>query len=137
MGTAALFLLGTALGVRRTRLRQAPKRGLVLLSPEDYAVLCAVADRICPALGNGAPGALALGVPERIDAILAEAPAHVRRDVKSLLFIVENALVGALFLERARPFTQLSAAEQDTALSAMRRRRSCRTPRACRARSRA
>jgi hypothetical protein len=120
LGTAALLVLGTAIGARKTLLRQPPKQGLRLLSAAEYAVLCAAFDRICPALGNGAAGALALGVPERIDAMLAAAPGRVQRDVKSLLFIVENALVGALLLERVRPFTQLSAAEQDAVLNAMR-----------------
>lgn len=123
LGTAALLTLGTALAARKTLLRQLPKHGLQLLSAQEYAVLCAVADRICPALGAGVPGALALGVPEQIDAMLAAAPDYLQRDFKSLLFIVENALLGALMFERVRPFTQLSAAEQDAMLSSMRHSR--------------
>ena len=121
LGSAGLIVLGAVLGARKTLLRELPKSGLRVLSPQEYAVLSAVADRMCPALGPGAPGALALGVPATIDGMLAQAPARTLGDFKSLLFIVETALVGALLLERTRPFSQLSAAEQDAALDAMRR----------------
>jgi len=120
IGTAGLALLGGVLAARATRLRSLPARGLAVLTPEEYAVLCAIADRICPPAGQGAPGALALGVPATIDAFLAAGPEPLQRDGKTVLFTVENALVSALLLERTRPFTQLTAAEQDAALDAMR-----------------
>jgi hypothetical protein len=120
VGGAALALLGGVLAARGSRLRKPPARGLSLLTPQEYAVLCALADRICPAGGEGAPGALALDVPATIDAFLASGPESLQRDVKAVLFVVENALVSALLLERTRPFTQLDAAEQDAALYAMR-----------------
>ena len=89
LGTAGLTLLGGALAMRATRLRSLPARGLAVLTPEEYAVLCAIADRICPPLGKGAPGALALGVPATIDGYLAAGPGQLQRDVKTVLFIVE------------------------------------------------
>jgi hypothetical protein len=120
-GTVGIFVLGATLAARKTVVGAHANGALRVLSAEQYAVLSAVAERICPPPAPGAPGAAALGVAQSIDAMLAEKSALFQRDVKSVLWMVENALVSALFLERVRPFTQLSAAEQDATLDAMRR----------------
>lgn len=120
LGTAALALGGVTLGLRGTVMRAAPAHGLALLSLKEYAVLTAIAERICPAAGDGAPGATALDVAAMIDQRLATAEADVQGGIKLLLGIFENALTGALFGERLAPFTQLDAAAQDRVLAAWR-----------------
>ncbi len=117
---AVVFAGGAALALQKTQLRE-PTPSLKALDANAYAVLCALADRLCPALGEGAPGALALQVPEKLDAMLDAAPdASARAAVSGALMMLENALSGALFLERATPFTKLDAAAQDEVLSNMR-----------------
>ncbi|HEX5660434.1 MAG TPA: gluconate 2-dehydrogenase subunit 3 family protein, partial [Polyangiales bacterium] len=67
------------------------------------------------------PGALALKVPEKIDAMLHASPDPlVVGQFTGALGMLENALSGALFLERFRPFTGLDAAAQDAVLTDMR-----------------
>ncbi|MET0284494.1 MAG: gluconate 2-dehydrogenase subunit 3 family protein [Polyangiales bacterium] len=111
---------GAALALQKTQLRELTPK-LVALDASAYAVLCALADRLCPALGEGAPGALALQVPEQIDAMLLASPDEsVREQIVGALMMLENALSGALFLERFQPFTKLDAAGQDAVLAHMR-----------------
>jgi hypothetical protein len=120
LGTAGLVVLGGLLSARQTVLRQTPKQGLKVLTAAEYAVMSAIAARMIPPAGEGAPGALALDLPATLDAFVASGPAWLQKDFKALLWVVENALVGALMLERVTPFTQLSPDAQDRALEAMR-----------------
>lgn len=108
LGSVGLALQGSKLG--------APGKNLKVLSAQEYAVLAAIAERVCPAFGKGAPGATALDIAGKADALLAHAEADGKEGVKLALRVFENGLTGALFFERARPFTQLSAEEQDRAL---------------------
>jgi hypothetical protein len=121
LGSGVLALGGAAaLALQKSELRESPP-GLQALDAGAYAVLCALADRLCPALGEGAPGALALRVPEKIDAMLSAAPDPlVAQQVMGALAMLENALAGAVFLERFAPFTKLAAEEQDAVLTHMR-----------------
>jgi hypothetical protein len=121
LATGAIAFAGAAgLALQKSELR-APTPTLAALDAGAYAVLCAVADRMCPALGEGAPGALALRIPEKIDAMLHAAPdVQLREQVLRALTVLENALAGALVLERIAPFTKLDAASQDAALAHMR-----------------
>jgi hypothetical protein len=108
-----------ALALQKSKLRE-PTPKLAVLDPSAYAVLAALADRLCPALGAGAPGALALEVPATIDAMLEPADEPAREQLISALMLLENALSGALFGERFVPFTKLDAAQQDAVLADMR-----------------
>lgn len=120
IGTGVAAAGGVGLALRRTVLREAPAAGLKVLSEREYSVLAAVADRICPALGEGAPGATKLDVARKADEIFATLPQAVQKEFKILLGVFESALTGALFGERIRPFTQLSPEEQDEVLEAWR-----------------
>lgn len=98
-------------------LLQKPKphesANLTVLTSDEASVLAALADRLCPALGAGAPGALALGIVNQVDLMLQAADADAQRGIKVGLLLFDNALTGALSGERVRPFSQLSAADQD------------------------
>jgi len=117
IGTAVLALGGASLALRGTLMRATPAKGLHVLSAKQYSVLVAVADRICPAAGEGAPGATALGVAATIDRNLARAENDMQGAIKLLLDVFDNALTGALFGERLAPFSQLDAAAQDRLLA--------------------
>src|SRR3954465_5285905 len=86
-GTVGIFVLGATLAARKTVVGAHANGALRVLSAEQYAVLSAVAERICPPPAPGAPGAAALGVAQSIDAMLAEKSALFQRDVKSVLWM--------------------------------------------------
>lgn len=117
LGTAAFMLGGASLAMRRGVLVEPLPAGLRVLNHREYSVLTAIADRICPAMGEGAPGARALDVASMIDRRLAMSEADMQGAIKLLLNLFENALTGVLFGERFKPFTELDAAAQDRVLA--------------------
>lgn len=117
IGTAVLAVGGVSLALRGTLMRAKPAHGLHVFTTKEYSVLVAVAERICPAAGDGAPGATAIGVAATLDRNLAGAEKDIQGGIKLLLGVFENALTGALFGERFAPFTQLDAAAQDRVLA--------------------
>jgi hypothetical protein len=117
LGTAALALGGVGLALRQGVLMESLPAGLRVLNQREYSVLTVIADRLCPAMGEGAPGARALDVASMIDRRLASAEADMQGAIKLLLNLFENALTGALFGERFKPFTQLDPAAQDRVLT--------------------
>ncbi len=119
-GAALLALGGVGLGLQSTRLGPAPTEALLVLTAEEHAILAAVARRTCPQPGPDVPGADALGVGLLADRLLSRADPGTAADVKSVLALFENGLVGALFGERIRPFTQLEPEAQDAVLLAWR-----------------
>lgn len=86
------------------------------LDESEYAVLAAVAARLCPAFGPGAPGAAALDTATHADAMIANADPEVQKGVKIALRVFDNALTGVLSGERFKPFTELDAEAQDRVL---------------------
>ncbi|HWP35337.1 MAG TPA: gluconate 2-dehydrogenase subunit 3 family protein [Thermodesulfobacteriota bacterium] len=116
-GTAVVVLGGAGLALRRTLLREGPAGGLATLTPQEFSIFAAIADRVCPPGGEGAPGAAALEVARRADRLLATLDEPAQREFKLLLHLVESALVGFLFEGRLRPFTRLPPAEQDRVLA--------------------
>lgn len=116
VGVAVVALGGVGLAFQPTREGKVAGSKLLVLSPQEYAVLAAVAHRVCPPLGKGAPGATALDVAGKADALLAGADADGKQGLKLVLRVFENGLTGALFFERVRPFTQLSPEDQDQVL---------------------
>jgi hypothetical protein len=118
-GAAAVTAFGFILAKRETKRRDTPK-GLSVLDADQFAVLAAVAARLAPKLGEGAPGADALRIAEQAEALFAHTPPDVQQGLKVALGAVENALSGALFFERMTPFTQLSGEDQDRVLNQLR-----------------
>jgi hypothetical protein len=110
---------GLGLGLQKTLLR-AGTPPLKVLDPAEYAVLVAIADRLCPALGAGAPGASAVKLAEQLDGMLQRTDIEMQKGIKMALKLVDNALTGALTGERLVPFTKLSAEDQDRSLNGWR-----------------
>jgi hypothetical protein len=117
---ATLVTAGSvALALQKPR-PPAASRKLHVLTEGEAGVLDVLAERLCPAQGAGAPGAAALGMVAYIDGMLAFTSEEVRTGFKVALLLFDNALTGALFGERARPFSQLAAAEQERVLEGWR-----------------
>jgi hypothetical protein len=89
---------------------------LATFDPKEAAVLAALARRLCPPAGPGSPGADALGLVVLLDKALGTADEEVRKGLRVGLLIFDNALTGALFGERVRPFSQLDGAAQDAVI---------------------
>ena len=118
-GGGLLLFGGTLPFVFRTTLRGiAPRGPLRLLSPDEYAVLAAVAARIVP--GDGAdsrwPRAGALDCAGKVDALMATAHPDVGNDLRRLLRLCESGFLGTFTAGSPRPFTRAPAAEQDARL---------------------
>ena len=56
-GIGLVAISGTAIALRGTKLRAMPRGGLRVLSPAEYAILAAIAERVCPQPAPGVPGA--------------------------------------------------------------------------------
>lgn len=92
-----------------------PTRALHVISAAHFPVLAAATARIL----NGTtanPGEIAHRVDEALRFTFVEA----RADVDRLLGLLENALGGLLLRGSAKPFTLLTEAEQDAALTSWR-----------------
>jgi hypothetical protein len=118
-GLGVLVAGGVGLALQKTVLL-ADTPELKVLDPAEYAVLVAITDRVCPALGAGAPGGLALKVPALLDHILLDTDIEMQKGIKVALKLLDNALTGALTGERLVPFTKLSAAQQERSLNGWR-----------------
>lgn len=127
-GAALLAVGGAAIALQRSRLRALPGEALHVLTPQEYAVLAAIAERMLPrakpadtATGMPAvPGAQNIDVALLADRLLETVQSDVVDGIKLALGVIESGLTGALFFERVRPFTQLEATEQDRVLLAFR-----------------
>jgi hypothetical protein len=109
----SVLLAGAGIGLAKFpgRLTHKPRRGLRVLDEREFATLAAVTARVIQA-----PGGDPIEVAHRADEALAVQVPEVRHDVKQLLTLFENALAGALFDFRFKPFTRLDSAQQDAAL---------------------
>jgi len=131
IGGAALLLAAGAvpLALRKTQLRT-PKRPLRFFTEAEYSVFAAVADRV---LARGAaqvprelervlasrapaPSPAELDVAGKADAFLAPIDAASAKELKQLLALFDNALFSLLTGGPPRPFTRMTAAEQDAHL---------------------
>ena len=117
-GLALVGLSGTAIARRGTKLTPLPSDGLRILSPEEYAIVAAIADRVCPQLTANIPGPRALDIARQADRLFEHAEPDILSGLKTALHIFENGLTGAIFFERITPFTALSPAHQDRTLLA-------------------
>ena len=126
LGGGILVLGGTLpFAFRTTAVGRAPRRPLQLFSPEEHAVLAAVAARIGPGDGAGPkwPTADDLDCAGKIDALLAGVHPDVGNDFRRLLRLCESSVAGALLAGSPRPFTRATPAEQDARLEAWRHSR--------------
>jgi hypothetical protein len=116
VGGAVLALGGgTALFLRPGKEWALPAEGLQVLSPREYAVVMALAERMVPT-GADWPSLDAMKVGVNADQILSRAQESSIKEMKQLLNLFENALPNLLFGGRLSPFTQMSGPEQDEVL---------------------
>lgn len=121
LGVVGLSSVGLAL--QRTHIEAVPEEGLEVLSSAEYAILSAVAARLCPAPGPGVAAPESVDVALLADRLFVRADEDAQKGLKMALAIVESGLVGAIALERVRPFTQLSPEGQARALEWLRQSR--------------
>lgn len=125
IGLGVIGLASVGLVVQRTRLIPVPKDGLRVLTPEQYAIFSAMAQRCCPQAVRqpGKPAVRGAG-PDDLDvALLADrlleyADDDARSGMALALAVLESNVAGALFFERTAPFTQLTPEDQDRVLMA-------------------
>ena len=128
-GGVLLAVAGSVpLALRKTRLRE-PRTKLRFFTAAEYSIWAAVADRVLATdataataepeqIGTAgtAPSPADIDVAGKADAFLAPLPASDAKDLKQLLALFDNALFSFVSGGPARPFTQMSAAEQDAHL---------------------
>lgn len=91
-----------------------------MLTLDEHAIVTAIGESSCPRPGPDVPGAAALDLGSIADRFLARADRAQVDDVKLVLALFESGLVGAVFFERTRPFTQLAPPDRDRVLEAWR-----------------
>lgn len=123
LGGALVALSGVGLSFQQTRRGDATPEGLQVFSADEFAILIAVADTLCPRRGSDFPSASELGIPQKSDALFARADADLQQGFKLALRMIEHPLTGALFGERLVPFTHLDAEGRTAALRAFRESR--------------
>ena len=114
-----LLALGGAgwLLTRKTRLPPELLGPLRVFSPEEGAVLAAVAERLVPErTGFPRPGVLRLA--SRMDEVAAMAHPATQVELRRLVRLFESALAGLLLDGQARLFTTSTPAQQDRRLGA-------------------
>lgn len=119
-GAAILGLGGVGLSLYPTRRATPVTAWLRVLSEDEHAIVAAIARRICPAPGPDVPGADAVEVALQADRLLERTDPEAVAGLKTVLALFESALTGAVFFERAQPFTHLSDEAQDAVLCAWR-----------------
>jgi Gluconate 2-dehydrogenase subunit 3 len=119
-GLAGVALLaaggGTWFATRATR-PVASLPPLQVFSPQEAAVLLAIADRLVPER-PGFPPPRQLGLAARMDAIAAMAHPATQGELRQLVRLFESALSGLLLDGQPTLFTTSSPAQQDRRLSA-------------------
>ncbi|HEX6243091.1 MAG TPA: gluconate 2-dehydrogenase subunit 3 family protein [Polyangiales bacterium] len=89
---------------------------LSTFTPAEAGTLAALARRLCPSDGPGAPGADGLDLVTLLDQTLAPLDDELKQQLKLGLTLFDNAFTGALFGERVRPFSQLDGTAQDAVI---------------------
>lgn len=116
LGGAILTLGGgISLAAWPTKKSYPPRRALACLDERRFAILAAIAARTVRA-----EGADPIEIAHRVDATISLGFPEAQDDFRQLLLLFESALAGLLFDRRVRPFTRLSAEEQDAVLCAWR-----------------
>lgn len=107
VGTALATVGGVGLALRGPALRELPQ-GLRVFDAKEFSIAVSVAEAICPPPGDASPGAVAVGVAEKLDALFAGMAPAVQAEAKLLFSIFDNALMGLAFERRVAPFSKLS-----------------------------
>ncbi len=113
-GTALLAVGGLGLSLQASRLRE-PRSPLRVLSPLEFSILAALADRLAPRVAP-VPSAWEVQVAEKVDLHLSTLHPGDAADFCKALALLESPLAGALLDGRLRPFTACSAEAQDATL---------------------
>src|SRR2546430_1442470 len=127
LGGALLLAAAGAVPVALQKTRpRAARRPLRFFTPAEYSVFAAAADRVLatsplePATELGplpsrpaAPLPSEVNVAEKADAFLAPLDEASAKDLKQLLMLFDNALFSVVMAGPPRPFTRMSAEEQD------------------------
>ena len=90
------------------------EKELLVLTPRQYKILSAFADRIIPRGGAFALGALDVGVSESVDRMLSNFDRTIQKGLRMLLMLIEYSTF--FFTRKFRPFTRLSPEDQDSYL---------------------
>jgi hypothetical protein len=115
-GGVLLALGGSGfLATRRTVNVDLPPEGLKVLSPQEFAVLWTVAERLIPPHA-GFPPVRDLKVALNCDRVLAQVDDTAQKDMKRLLLLLENGLTNAILGRRFDAFTRLSTDAQEQVL---------------------
>jgi hypothetical protein len=120
--TLALASVAVAAGVGLAivpPVSRSPRARLRALTDRSFAVLAAVADRVCPG-GSGLPTAWDIEVPEKVDAVLARLHPGNATDVHRALLLLDNPFAGLVLDARPTSFTRVSAETQDRILETWR-----------------
>lgn len=120
VGVAGGAALAVAGWLAQSPPRAAAGGALEVLSPEEYAIVAAVAARLCPG-GPGLPSAAQIDVAAKVDRFLAGMDDWTIADFKSLLAVFDSTWGGLLLEGRISRFVELSPAEQDETLESWRR----------------
>jgi hypothetical protein len=116
LGGAVLALGGVGLTLLPTAHLADPRGPLSVLDAREFQVLVAVAQRMLA----GVPEVDPVRVAGEVDLAITRAHPEARTELKTLLWLFENALPGVLFDLRVRPFTHLSPDAQDAVLASWR-----------------
>lgn len=111
LGTAVAAVGGIGLALRGPDARKTPG-DLQVFNAKEYAILAALAQVICPPHGKSLPGANAIDVAAKADALLAPMNGAIQKEFKILVNVFDNAITGLLFEGRITPFSKLSYEEQ-------------------------
>jgi hypothetical protein len=116
---AALLAVGggTWLGTRRTRPSPGLAGPFTVLSPEEATVFLELSERLLPPR-PGFPAPLDVDLPRRIDALLGLMPPEGQKEVRQLIGLFENALVGLLLDGQWKTFTDSTPEQQDARIRA-------------------
>ncbi len=117
---AALLAVGggTFLATRKTRpLPPAAGSQYQVFSPEEAAVLLAVANRFIPER-KGFPRPSDIGLPLRMDRVAAMADHATQTDLRRLVRLFESALAGLVLDGQPQLFTESPPERQDRRLAA-------------------
>jgi hypothetical protein len=120
--SAAIAAAAVGVGVGsslRYPVGPAPRGPLAALTGRSFRVLAAFADRVCPGAPD-LPTAWELGVPEKVDAVLARLHPGNATDVHRALLLLDSPLTGLVLDGRPTTFTRSAPDVQDAILESWR-----------------
>ena len=97
LGTGLLALGGVGLGLQKTKLIS-PTTELKVLSPEEFSILHAIAERLLPD-NELFPPASTFHIAEKVDVILSTADDFVQAEIKQVLQLTLEISMHQRFLK--------------------------------------